>query len=231
MWWWDSTYLIVLPALALSLWAQFRVKSSFHKYSRYVSARGKTASQVAKEILGAYSLSHIRVERTAGSLTDHYDPKARVLRLSENVYDSPSIAAIGVAAHEAGHAIQHSQKYSALLMRNSLVPAVNLTSWAALPLFILGFIFQSGFMIHLGILFFLGVVIFQLITLPVEFDASNRALKILSAGYFNAAEYAGAKKVLNAAALTYVASALMSLLELIRLLIMSGLLGGGNREE
>lgn len=226
LWWWDPTYIIVVPALLFSLWAQFKVKSSFKKYSQYQTLNGKTAAQIAQEILTRYGLSYIKVEPVAGNLTDHYDPRKKVLRLSEKVFNSSSIAAIGIAAHEAGHAIQHSQKYSPLSLRNSLVPAVNLTSWAAFPLFFIGFLFQSSFMIHLGIFFFLGVVIFQLITLPVELDASNRALKILSSGYLNSQEYYGAKKVLNAAALTYVAAAAVSLLELVRLLLISGILGG-----
>lgn len=221
MFFWDPSYIMVLPALILAIWAQFKVKSTFSKYSNVIAANGKPAHQIAREILSAYGLSYVRVEQVEGSLTDHYDPKDKVLRLSEDVYDSPSIAAIGVAAHEAGHAIQHAKKYNPLIVRNAIVPAVNIGSWAAFPLFIIGFIFHSPVMVQIGIVFFTGVVIFQLITLPVEFNASNRALAILKSGYFGQKEYQGAKKVLNAAAMTYVASALMSLLELVRLIFQA----------
>lgn len=220
----DPSYILVLPALALAIWAQFKVKSTFKKFSKIIASNGKPAHQIAAEILSAYGVHNVKVERVEGSLTDHYDPRVNVLRLSEDVYDSPSIAAIGVAAHEAGHAIQHAKKYQPLAIRNSIVPAANIGSWAAFPLFIIGFIFHSPLLVKLGIVFFTGVVIFQLVTLPVEFNASNRALAILKSGYFGNKEYQGAKKVLNAAAMTYVAAALMSLLELVRLLLnLSGM--------
>lgn len=225
----DPLYLAMVgPALLLAIWAQFQVKSTFNRFKQYGLASGKTAAMIAREILDRAGLSFVRVEQVSGNLTDHYDPSSKVLRLSDEVYSSSSIAAVGVAAHEAGHAIQDAQNYGLLRLRNSLVPGLNLTSWAAFPLIIIGFIFHSTFMIHLGIIFFSGVVFFQLITLPVEFDASSRALRILKAGYFNHQEYLGAKKVLNAAALTYVASALSSVLQLLYFLVRAGILGGSD---
>jgi len=216
----DPTYIIVLPALILAIWAQYKVRSTFNYYSRFRVFSGKSAREVARDILNSYGLSYVKIERVSGSLTDHYDPRTNILRLSDDVYDSESIAAIGVAAHEAGHAIQHNKGYLPISIRNSFVPVVNIVSWAAFPLFILGMFLHNGIFIKLGIIFFSCVVIFQLITLPVEFDASRRALKILK-GYLSESEYEGAKKVLSAAALTYIASALMGILELLRLFLIA----------
>ncbi|HOJ50298.1 MAG TPA: zinc metallopeptidase [Spirochaetota bacterium] len=217
----DSTYIIVLPALILAIWAQYKVKYTFNHFSKYRILNGRTAREIARDILNYYGLSYVKIERVEGSLTDHYDPRSKVLRLSDDVYESSSIAAIGVAAHEAGHAIQHNKGYAPLALRNSFVPVVNLVSWAAFPLFILGFFLHNPLFVKLGIIFFSGVVLFQIITLPVEFDASRRALKILKSGYLNSYEYEGAKKVLQAAALTYIASALMGILELLRLILIA----------
>jgi hypothetical protein len=221
MFFWDSSYLIILPALIISIWAQIKVKTTFNKYSKFNTRNGKPAFEIVQKILSAYSLNNVKIERVEGTLTDHYDPRTKTLRLSDAVYNSSSISAIGVAAHEAGHAIQHGMNYSAITLRNSIAPVANITSWAAFPLFLIGFLMHSPTMITLGIIFFTAVVIFQLVTLPVEFDASARALKILRNGYFSPEEYEGAKKVLNAAAMTYVAAALTGILELVRLLLLS----------
>ncbi len=223
-WWWDPTYIIVFPALFLTIWAQYKVKSSFTKYSKYKSVNGKPAFLVVKEILSSHGLGNVKIGRVFGKLRDHYNPVSMTLRLSNEVYDSTSIAAIGIAAHEAGHAIQHAQGYLALKIRNSFIPAVKLTSWTAIPLFFLGFSLQNKILIHLGIFFFAGVVLFQLVTLPVELDASKRALKILKNGYFNKTEYLGVRRILFSAAMTYLSAALMSSFQLVYLLIKSGIL-------
>ncbi len=228
MYWWDPTYIIILPAILVAIWAQYNISSTFNKYKKVASVTGKKAWEVAREILNINRLEDVGIEKVSGNLTDHYDPRSKVLRLSDSVYNSTSIAAIGVAAHEAGHAIQHANRYAPLTFRNSIVPAVKLINWAALPIIILGFIMAQKHLIHIGIFLFTGAVIFQLITLPVEFDASKRALKILDGGYLNKVEFKGAKKVLSAAALTYIAAALVSVLQLIRLLYLAGLLGRSN---
>lgn len=220
----DIYYLIlVVPAIILSLWAQTRVTSTFEKYSKYSSQRRVTGMEAARKILDFNGLHNIRVERISGKLTDHYDPKNNVIRLSESVYASDSIAAMGVAAHEAGHAVQHSEKYMPIKIRNTILPVANIGSHLAVPLAILGFFLGYEPLVSFGILLFGAVVLFQLVTLPVEFDASNRAVKILSSsGMIYENEEKGVKKVLGAAALTYVAAALTSLMNLIRLLIVFG---------
>lgn len=218
----DSTYLILVPALILSIWAQSKISSTFNKYSKIHSSKGYTGSQVARMILDSNGLVEVRIERVAGNLTDHYDPRDRVLRLSENVYSSTSVASIGVAAHEVGHAIQHQQEYRPLIIRNNIVPVVNISSSASWVIFFIGIIMGLPFLTNIGIVLFSAVVLFQLITLPVEFNASNRAIKILedkSILYEN--EIVGAKKVLSAAALTYVAATLTAISQLLRLMALS----------
>lgn len=219
----DIYYLMfVLPAAIIALWAQIKVKSTFAKYAEVYSQNGITAYDATRRILDANGLSDVSIEHVSGSLTDHYDPRARVIRLSDSVYSSMSVASIGVAAHEAGHAIQHAKSYSPLAVRNAVYPVVNLSSQAAIPLIFIGFIINSLNLVYVGIILFAAVVLFQLITLPVEFNASGRALKIL--GEYNilsALELVGAKRVLTAAALTYVASALVSAAHLLRFVLMA----------
>ena len=217
----DSTALLLLPALLLSLWAQWQVKSAFDRYSRVHSRENVTARDVARMLLSRFGMGDMPVNRVAGSLTDHYDPTSRTLSLSEDVYDSTSIAAIGVAAHEVGHAIQHSRAYAPLMFRNSIVPAMNLVSGLSMPLFFLGLFMGSPRLLNVGILLFCGVVVFHMVTLPVEFDASSRALRLLAeTGALAPDELSGARRVLRAAALTYVAAALMAVLQLVRLLLL-----------
>lgn len=217
-----GSYIILIPAFILSMYAQVKVQSTFQKYSNVNSTNGYTGAQVARMLLDDNGLFNVPVEITNGKLTDHYDPGKRVMRLSQEVYYGTSVASIGVAAHETGHAIQHAKSYSPLQIRNSIVPMVNFSSSASWILFLIGFIVQAPLLINLGIILFGAVVIFQVITLPVEFDASNRAIKILSSkGILYGEEVKGAKAVLNAAALTYVAAALTALLELVRLIIIS----------
>ncbi|WP_411682996.1 zinc metallopeptidase [Clostridium thailandense] len=218
----DRTFIILIPALIIAAYAQYKVSSTYEKYSTYGNHNGYTGAQVARMLLDSNGLLDIPVEVISGKLTDHYDPARRVMRLSEGVFYGNSVAAIGVAAHETGHAIQHSRHYAPLIIRNSIVPVVNFGSSASWLLFILGMIFRSGNLINIGILLFSSVVIFQIVTLPVEFDASNRALKLLdSRGILHSEELKGAKSVLNAAAMTYVAAALMAIAQLLRLIILS----------
>ncbi len=218
----DATYLLVLIGVLLSAWASGKVKTTYAKYGKVRSYAGLTGTQAARRILDDAGLAHIRIERVAGDLTDHYSPKEQILRLSDTTYNSTSIAAIGVAAHECGHAIQHDRHYAPLTIRNAIVPAANLGTKLAWPMILLGLVF-SYFFVELGILFFSFGVLFQLITLPVEFNASSRALQILdSAGMLQRDELKGAKKVLSAAAMTYVAAAASSLLSLLRLIILFG---------
>lgn len=222
MFFYDSTFIILIPAMLISFWAQTKVKSTFSKFSKVRSANGYTGAQVARMLLDAEGLYDVPVEHIGGSLTDHYDPKNRVMRLSQDVYGSTSIAAIGVAAHETGHAIQHQRRYAPLQIRSAIVPVVNVSSNLSWVIFILGFILGLPVFVNIGIYLFAAVVLFQLITLPVEFDASNRALKILSEkGILYGDEVKGAKSVLTAAAMTYVAAALMAISQLIRLLALS----------
>ena len=223
----DATLLLLLPAVLLAMWAQSRISSTFRRFSQVPSSRGIRASEAARRLLDRFGLRHVAVERVSGSLTDHYDPRSKVLRLSDDVYGSTSIAAIGVAAHEVGHAVQDLENYAPLRIRNAIVPAVNLGSMAAIPLFFIGLIFRSPTMMDLGILFFLGVIVFHLVTLPVEFDASARALRLLSdTGVLATDEIGGARAVLNAAALTYVAATVMAVAQLLRLLLLRGAFGG-----
>jgi uncharacterized protein len=219
----DWTMVLILPALVLAMWAQFRVRSAYEKYSKVASRSGMTGSQVARHILDSSGLNSVQVESVQGTLTDHYDPKDKVLRLSEGIYSSSSIAAMAVAAHESGHAVQDQVHYAPMSFRATLVPAANFGSTLAFPLFLVGFLFANrlGWLMDIGILFFAGAVLFHLVTLPVEFDASRRAMAILSSGGYLAPDEIGeARKVLRAAAWTYVAAASMAILQLIRLLIL-----------
>lgn len=223
----DWTMIIVIPGLILAMYAQGKVKTAFAKYSRVYSASRMTGAQVARRILDSEGLDDVGVEMIGGHLSDHYDPTKRVVRLSQEVYRGSSLASLGVAAHETGHAVQHKVGYLPLNIRHSLVPVANFGSTLAFPLFFLGFFMRSQTMVQFGIYLFAGVVLFQLVTLPVEFNASNRALAILEGGgYISRSEVSGTRSVLNAAALTYVASALVGLLNLLRLLLISGVLGG-----
>ncbi|MFC1606388.1 zinc metallopeptidase [Candidatus Latescibacterota bacterium] len=224
------TILLAIPGLIFTLWAQAKVKSAFGKYSRVRARSGATGSDVARSILDKNGLSGVAVEQVRGQLTDHYDPRAGVLRLSESVYGSPSIAALGIAAHEAGHALQHATNYSALVMRTAIAPAAATGSKLGLWLFMAGMFipYLTGmaglqFLMDVGIIMFSASVVFTLITLPVEFNASKRALVVLSqGGYLTQEEIPHAKKVLDAAAWTYVAAAATAVLMLIRLLILRG---------
>ncbi len=221
----DWTILIVLPAAIFALIAQLRVKSTFEKYAKDVSFSGLTAAQAARKMLDANGLYDVAIERVRGELTDHYDPRKRVLRLSEAVHDSRSTAAIGVACHEAGHALQHAQKYAFLQIRMSIIPVCNIGSGFAMPLFFIGLILAGdfGYLFMLaGIACFSLATLFQLITLPVEFNASKRAMNSMeSIGILGSHELPKAKEVLWAAAMTYVAALATSLLSLLRLLIIA----------
>lgn len=225
----DYYYIIlVLPAILVSLFAQVKVNSTFSKYSKISNRRGFTGSEVARRILDMNGLHNVVIEHVKGNLSDHYDPKTRVLRLSDSVFSSRSVAALGVAAHECGHAIQHATQYSPLKIRHAIFPVVNFSSAAAVPVIIMGFLFNTPVLVNVGIILFASVVLFQLVTLPVEFNASKRALEILEQSNFlgdssldGTSEIKSAKKVLWAAALTYVAAALVSIMQLLRLILIA----------
>ncbi len=225
----DIYYLVlVLPAIILSLWAQTKVNSNFKKYSKVYTMRNLTATDAARQILDSHGLHQVKIEAISGNLTDHYDPKANVIRLSDSVRNSTSVAAVGVAAHEAGHAVQHAQGYAPIKIRNSLVPVANIGSKLAIPLILIGLVLMGGESIFgdtcvwAGIILFSAAVLFQVVTLPVEFDASNRAIKVLSEeGYIYGEETKHVKKVLGAAALTYVAAAATSIAQLLRLILIA----------
>jgi Zn-dependent membrane protease YugP len=219
----DIYYLIlIVPTLILSLWAQIKVKSTFAKYSKVQCSRRITGADAAALLLRANNINNVQVEPVKGSLTDHYDPSAKKLRLSEPVYGVPSIAAVGVAAHEAGHAVQHAIHWSPLVMRSTLVPVANIGSSIGPWLAIAGLGFSFPLLVNIGIILFSGAVLFYVITLPVEFNASSRAIAILRANnVLNEQELKGVKKVLTAAALTYVASALSAIMNLLRLVLLS----------
>lgn len=218
----DSYYLLlIVPALIICTIAQIRVSTTFSRYSSLPSRRGLTGAEVARQMLDRNGLRDVAVEAIRGNLTDHYDPAKRVVRLSDTVYGSASVAAIGVAAHETGHAIQHAQAYLPLKFRTAIFPVVRFSSAIALPLAILGLIVGWAPLTDFGILLFSLIVLFQLVTLPVEFNASTRAITALDdMGILSAEELSPAKKVLHAAALTYVASALMAIANLLRLLLL-----------
>lgn len=221
---WDPTYILLLPALILSIYASMKVRSTFLYYSEIPNSRRLTGREAAEIILKSVGLNDVKIEPVPGTLTDHYDPTTKVLRLSEPVYSEPSVAALGVAAHEIGHAIQHATGYYALALRSSLVPVANIGTNLAFPLFFLGFIFGSPSLMNIGILAFSLAVLFYLITLPVEINASKRAQEVLlSLGLVTQKEAEGVKKVLNAAALTYLAAALTALLNLLRLILLANM--------
>ena len=219
----DYYYLVlVVPTLLLSLYAQFKVKSAFSKYSQVQTIRKISGKEAAALLLRSNSISNVSIHRIGGSLSDHYDPSHKVLRLSEPVYDKTSIAAVGVAAHETGHAIQDKEKYAPLVLRSTLVPVANIGSSAGPYLALAGIIFRMNLLLNIGIILFACAVLFYLVTLPVEIDASRRALKVLEHNaVLSQEELKGAKKVLSAAALTYVASALTAMANLLRLILIS----------
>lgn len=220
----DPTYLLVLIGAVLCIWAQMRVKSTYRKYARVRSRSGMTGAQAAQRILQLSGIYDVRIEHVRGELTDHYDPSNKVLRLSDSVYGSDSIAAIGVAAHECGHAVQHDRGYAPLSFRTALVPVANIGSRAGIPIIILGAIMgMNQLLIQIGIWVFALAVLFQIVTLPVEFNASGRALAMLGDyGMLGQDETNGCRKVLSAAALTYVAAAATAILQLLRLILLFG---------
>ena len=226
---WDPTMMILLPALLLTGYAQLKINSTYNKYSQIPSKRGLTGADVARYILNMNGLHDIPIERVGGHLSDHYDPRTRVVRLSPDVYHGTSLAALGVAAHEVGHAVQHDTGYLPLYVRNTIIPVTQFGSYAAVPLFFIGLFMSSEALISFGIMLFAAIVFFQLVTLPVEFNASRRAIATLgSEGILDASELNGTKKVLSAAAMTYLAAALMAVMQLLRLVVIAGL---GNHDE
>ena len=229
----DWTYLLVLIGAVVCMVASARVNSTYKKYARVRSMSGMTGEEAARRILNQNGIYDVRIEQVRGNLTDHYDPSAKVLRLSDSVYGSNSVAAIGVAAHECGHAVQHNQSYAPLKIRSLLVPAANIGSRLGLPIVILGVIFggAGSLLAQIGIWVFSIAVLFQIVTLPVEFNASNRAMRMLSEyGILGQQEVGHVRKVLGAAALTYVAAAASSVLQLLRLLLLFGDRGGRIRD-
>jgi len=225
----DIYYIIlVLPALVFSMWAQAKVNSTFNRYSKERTYSGMTGYEAARRILAANGLYHVNVERVSGNLTDHYDPKANVIRLSDSVFASNSVAAVGVAAHEAGHAVQYAQHYAPIKLRTAIIPITNIGSTVSIPLVLIGFFMGAQPLVNLGLLLFATVAVFQLVTLPVEFNASRRAVNALEMGGTMAdEEIKGVKKVLSAAAMTYVAALAVSIANLLRLVIR---FGGRNRD-
>ena len=219
----DIYYIIlVLPAVLVALVAQMMVKNTFSRYQSIGSIKGLTGYEVVRNMLDSNNLHSISIERVAGNLNDHYDPKKKVIRLSDSVYDSPSVAAIGVAAHEAGHALQYADGYFPIRIRSMMVPVTNIGSTLSMPLILIGLFSGVSPFIYIGIGLFSLVTVFQLITLPVEYNASNRALSTLKGlGILNENELKSSKKVLSAAALTYVASLLVSFMSLLRILLLT----------
>jgi len=213
--------LFVLPAMLFSLAMQILVKSAYRRQSRVLNARGLTGAEAAQRVLAFYGVQDVRVEMSPGGrLSDHYDPRTRVIRLSQGVYQTPSVAAVGIAAHEAGHAAQHAQGYAPIKVRNAILPVCNIGSMLSLPLILLGIWMEISPLVTLGLALFAAIVVFQLVTLPVEFNASKRALQVIDQqGLLEGADYAGVKKVLRAAAMTYVAALVVSLANLLRLLL------------
>ncbi len=220
----DPTFLLLIPAVIFAMWAQWKVQNTYREFSQIRAANGLTGRQMAKSIMERNGIHDVAIEEVGGVLSDHYDPRAKVVRLSPDNFENSSLASIAVGAHEVGHVLQHAQGYVPLGIRAAIAPAVNIGSMLAWPLFFIGFLFHSRtglIFMDLGILFFSGAVLFHLVTLPVEFDASKRALAQLTAsGALAPQEVRGAKKVLDAAALTYVAAAAVAALQLLRLLIL-----------
>lgn len=229
-----SSYLILIPAIIFAMWASSNVKSTYKKYSQVHNSRGLTGAQVARQILDMNGLNFVMIEHISGELTDHYDPKNNVIRLSDSTFNSTSVAALGVAAHECGHAVQYKESYFPIQIRAAIIPMTNIGSYLAVPLIIIGLLFASRgatslseIMVNAGLILYSLVVLFQLITLPVEFNASSRALKTLqSSSLLSLDEMPAAKKTLTAAALTYVAGLVSALATLLRLFLLSR---GGRR--
>lgn len=217
----DYYYLIlVVPALLLAIWAQVQVKTTYRKYSRVPNSRGMTGAYAAQAVLNFYGITDVRIEQVSGNLTDHYDPRSKVIRLSDGVYNSSTVAAIGIACHEAGHAAQHAENYAPIKIRNAIIPVCNIGSTIGIPLALIGWIFSFSILIYVGLGLYAAVFIFQVATLPVEFNASRRAIKVIDeTQLLRDDEIGGAKKVLAAAAMTYVASMIVSLANLLRLLL------------
>lgn len=225
----DTTYLLlVLPCILISLWASANVKNTFNKYAKKFASRQITGAQAAQRVLQANNVSNIRIEKVSGHLTDHFDPRSNVIRLSDQVYDSTSIAAIGVACHEAGHAVQHATQYAPIKLRSAVIPITNIGSKLAMPLILIGVLLSylgnfSYTLVYIGIACFALTLLFELITLPVEFNASRRAINAIEEyGILNNEEIKGAKKTLTAAALTYIAAAAVTLAQLLRLILLFG---------
>ncbi|MGB8958147.1 MAG: zinc metallopeptidase [Candidatus Aminicenantales bacterium] len=220
----DPTFLLVIPALILAFYAQAKVKGAYRKYSQVSAASRLTGAQAAYQLLQTAGAGEVTIEKTPGNLTDHYDPRKKVLRLSQGVHDSTSIAALGIAAHETGHAIQHHNHYQPMALRSLIYPVASLGSTLAFPLFFVGFFFNKGgtsILMDIGLLLFTGAVAFSVVTLPVEFNASKRALTLLEERRFlTPEEMVGARKVLSAAALTYVASTAMAAVQLLRMFLL-----------
>lgn len=218
----DALYiLLIIPAIIIALWAQIRVKTTFSKYSKISCNAG--GADAARRVLESNGVYNVKIERVSGELTDHYDPKTNTIRLSETVFAVNSIAAVGVAAHEAGHAVQYAKGYTPIKLRSAILPLCNIGSNLSVPLILLGLVFSFSFLIDLGIIFFILAIIFQLITLPVEFNASNRAMHAIESNFILTDEIdrKGAKKVLSAAAMTYIAAVIVSLAQLLRFLSIS----------
>ena len=224
LWGFDPTIVILIPAMIFAFWAQWKVQSTYQQMSRIRAANGLTGRQMAQAIMSRNGISDVSVEEVGGVLSDHYDPRAKKVRLSPGNYEGDSLASIAVAAHEVGHVLQHASGYAPLKIRSGIAPVAGFASTLAFPLFLIGLIFRSGmslFLMDLGILLFSGAVFFQLVTLPVEFNASQRALaQLTETGSIAPEEVRGAKKVLDAAALTYVAAAAMAALQLLRLVLL-----------
>ncbi len=216
-------FILIIPALLFGLWAQSQVNSSFNKYSKIGTMRGMTGAQAAEYILNQNGIYDVEVRHISGNLTDNFNPKNKTINLSDSVYNSTSIAAVGVAAHEAGHAVQHAVNYKPIRIREIIIPVTQIGSWLYFPIILLGIFLSSMNLVNFGILLFSTMAIFQLVTLPVEFNASDRAIKTLeSSGILYGEEITGAKKVLKAAALTYVAALVSSLAQLLRLILIFG---------
>ena len=226
----DMTYLLlVVPALILSLAAQIAVKSAYKKTSKVYSSRGYTGAQAAAAVLRYYNINNVRIEKIGGTLSDHFDPRANVISLSADVYDSPSIASVGVACHEAGHAAQHALAYRPIVWRNSILPVCKIGSWAGIPLALVGYFLGFETLIWVGLLLYSAILLFQLVTLPVEFDASRRAAQVIEeTGMLTGEELSGAKKVLRCAAMTYVASLAVTMANLLRFILI---FTGGKRRK
>lgn len=219
----DPWYIIlVVPAMLLAFWAQINVNTTFSRYSKVLAPSGMTGAESARRVLEANGVTGVRIVRISGNLTDHFDPKTNTIRLSESVYDATTVSAVGVAAHEAGHAVQYAVGYAPMQLRAAIIPATNIGSQLAMPLVLLGLIFSSAMLVDIGILAFSMSTLFQLITLPVEFNASRRAVATLESSCVSDTEVKGAKAVLRAAALTYVAALAVSLASLLRIILLFG---------